>query len=80
MTDQQIHLRAAPSKEAVVRYLVGEPNATEDLITSFLERSVLIAMGIVVFGEKDNLIRNSIGASLAIELYLLWFYGKQIKR
>tara|TARA_R110002110_G_scaffold16339_1_gene71067 strand:+ start:1525 stop:1767 length:243 start_codon:yes stop_codon:yes gene_type:complete len=80
MTDQQIHLRAAPSKEAVVRYLVGEPNATTALIKSFIERSVLIGLGIHVFGEKDNIIRNSISASLAIEIYLLWYYGKQIKR
>jgi hypothetical protein len=77
MTDQEVQLRAAPSKEAIVRYLMGEPKASQAVLKSFLERSLLIGAGILVLGKSDHVIRNSLAASLAIELYLLRFYGRQ---
>ena len=80
MTDQEIQLRAAPSKEAVVRYLLNEPNSTQAVIKSLLERTVLIGAGMMLFGKKGSLLRNSFGASLAIELYLLVYYQAQLKK
>ena len=79
MTDQEVQLRAAPSKEAIVRYLMGEPKASQAVVQTFLARSLLIGMGILVLGNGDHVIRNSLAASLAIELYLIRFYGKQLR-
>ena len=73
-------LKAAPSKEAIVKFLTKQPNATEDLIRSFLERTALVAAGIIVLGKPRNVLQNSLAASIAIELYLLWFYNKQLKK
>ena len=75
----EVSLIAAPSKEAVVKYLLGKEGATFDVIRSFLERTILISAGISIFGNKDdNLLRNSLAASLSIEIYLLWYYRRQI--
>ena len=79
MTEQEIQLKAAPSKEAVVRYLMGDPNAKSALIKSFFERSILIGAGMLVLGKKGSLIQNSLAASFAIELYLLLYYRKQLR-
>ena len=79
MTDAEVHLKAAPSKEAVVRYLMGQENAAQAVIKSFVERTVLVGVGIALFGNRDHLVRNSLAASFAIEVYLLWYYNKQIK-
>jgi|DEB0MinimDraft_3_1074331.scaffolds.fasta_scaffold63223_2 hypothetical protein len=72
-------LKAAPSKEAVVRYLNGEEGAGFELVKTFVERTGLIAVGIYLLGDRNNLVRNSLSASLAIELYLLWYYSQQMK-
>mgnify|MGYP001272431525 CR=1 FL=1 len=80
MSDLDKKLRSAPSKEAVVKWLNKEPNANQALIKSFIERCFLIGGGIFILGKKDNIIRNSIAASTAIELYLLWYYNKQLKQ
>ena len=73
-------LKAAPSKEAVVKWLNKEPNANQALIKSFIERCFLIGGGIFLLGNRKNIIRNSIAGSTAIELYLLWYYNKQLKK
>ncbi len=80
MTDRELQLRAAPSKEAVVKYLLGQEGATQDLIKSFVERSFLIGLGMYVFGERENLMQNSIAGSFAIEVYLLIYYSNQLKK
>jgi len=72
-------LKAAPSKEAVVRYLNGEEGAGFELVKTFVERTGLIAVGIYLLGDRNNFMRNSLSASLAIELYLLWYYSQQMK-
>lgn len=72
-------LQSAPSKEAVVMWLNKEPNANQALIRSFVERCFLIGGGIFLLGNRKNIVRNSIAASTAIELYLLWYYNKQLK-
>ena len=72
-------LKAAPSKEAVVKFLNKEPNGGKEMISSFLLRSVLIVMGILAVGDSKNIVRNSLASSLAIQVYLLWFYNQQLK-
>ena len=79
MNNPDKKLRAAPSKEAVVKWLNKEPNANQALIKSFIERCFLIGGGIFLLGNRKNIIRNSIAGSTAIELYLLWYYNKQLK-
>ena len=73
-------LRAAPSKEAVVMWLNKEPNANQALIRSFVERCFLIGGGIFLLGNRKHIVRNSIAASTAIELYLMWYYNEQLKK
>lgn len=71
-------IKAAPSKEAIVRYLNKEPDAWKEVLKTFANRSILIALGIGILGNPKHIIKNSISASLAIELYLLWYYSKQL--
>lgn len=76
----QIKLRPAPSKEAIVKLLRNEPNGLRDVLLTLAGRSVLIAAGIRFFGEKDKLWKNSFAAALTIELYLLWHYSRQLEK
>lgn len=73
-------LKAAPSKEAIVRWLNKEPDANQALVRSFIERCFLIGGGIFLLGNRKHIIRNSIAASTAIELYLMWYYNEQLKK
>jgi len=74
-----MQLKPAPSKEAAVQFLYKTPGSTQTMVQSLLKRSILIGVGIAVFGDTQNLVRNSVGGSIVIELYLLWYYGQQIK-
>lgn len=80
MNDLDKKLRSAPSKEAVVMWLNKEPNANQALIRSFVERCFLIGGGIFLLGNRKHIVRNSIAASTAIELYLMWYYNEQLKK
>ena len=71
-------LKLAPSKEAVVRFLNKEPKSGEAVLKSFFMRSVLIGAGILALGDSKNIVRNSLASSMAIQVYLLWFYQKQL--
>ena len=73
-------LKAAPSKEAVVRWLNKEPDAGQAIVKSFIERCFLIGGGIFLLGNRKNIVRNAIAGSTAIELYLLWYYNEQLKK
>ena len=75
-----MELKAAPSKEAIVKFLRKEPNAFQEVIRTFVERAVLIGAGIAILGDRENLVRNSFAASLSIELYLLWYYSQQLEK
>ena len=79
MKDTTQFLKVAPSKEAAVRYLNNEPEAWKAVLKSLAERTALIGAGILVLGNRNHLIRNSVAASIAIEVYLLWYYNKQLK-
>ena len=72
-------LKVAPSKEAAIRFLNKEPDAWKDVLYSLGERTLLIAAGIGILGDRKNLVRNSIAGSIAIEVYLLWYYNEQLK-
>jgi len=80
MNDLDKKLKAAPSKEAIVRWLNKEPDANQALVRSFIERCFLIGGGIFLLGNRKHIIRNSIAASTAIELYLMWYYNEQLKK
>ena len=72
-------LKPAPSKEAIVQYLLDKPNATQAVIKSFLERTLLVGAGMLILGQKGNLLRNSLASSFAIELYLYLYYRNQLE-
>jgi len=72
-------LKAAPSKEAIVKFLNKEKNAIQDVVVTMGARSLLIAAGIALLGSRDHVIRNSIAGSVAIEAYLFWHYSQQMK-
>ena len=73
-------LKAAPSKEAIVKFLNKEENAIKDVLVTMGTRSLLIAAGIALLGNRDHIIRNSIAGSVAIEGYLFWYYSAQMKK
>ena len=75
-----MELKAAPSKEAVVRFLRKEPDSFQALLRTFVERTVLIGSGIALLGNKEDLVKNSLAASLSIEIYLLWYYSQQLEK
>jgi hypothetical protein len=72
-------IKVASSKEAAIRFLRGEPGALPKVLWSLVERTALIGAGIYVLGSRENLLKNSIAGSVAIEAYLLWYYGKQMR-
>ena len=47
------------------------------VVGSSLLRALLIAGGLYVVGERDHLIRNALGASAAIELFVLAWVAKK---
>lgn len=73
-------LKVASSKEAAIRLLNKEPGSLKDVLVSMGERTLLIGAGIAILGNRDNILRNSIAGSIAIEAYLLWYYSQQMKK
>ena len=73
-------IKVAPSKIAVVRYLQGEPEAWKEVGKTLAQRTVLIAGGIALLGKREYVLRNAFAGSLAIELYLLWYYKQQLEK
>ena len=67
-----------PSSDAAVTLVQGDiAPGVVGVVGSTLLRSVLIMGGLYAVGERKHLIRNSIGASVAIELFVLaWIVKK----
>ena len=75
-----MELRPAPSKEAAVLYVTGQPKGLQKVIGSMVKRTFLIGTGIALLGDREYIFRNSMAGSIAIELYLLWYYSNQLKK
>ena len=70
-----------PSQQAIVEfYQNGE---TENLVKTFLGRSLVIGSALFLFGKNENnksLVRNSLVASASIEAFLFYWYEMKHKK
>ena len=67
-----------PSSEAVVTLVRGDVGrGLVGVVGSSLLRAALIMGGLYVVGERDHLVRNALGASAAIELFVLGWVIKK---
>jgi hypothetical protein len=67
-----------PSSETAVTLVRGDVAAgLIGVIGSTLLRSVIIMGGLYVVGERAHLIRNALGASTAIELFVLAWVARK---
>ena len=63
-----------PSQQAVASWFAGEKGALLKIGKTFALRSVLIGSAIYVFGDRKNLVKNSLVASGSIEAFLIYWY------
>ena len=67
-----------PSSEAAVTLVRGDvARGLIGVVSSSLLRALLIAGGLYVVGEREHLVRDALGASAAIEAFVLaWVAAK----
>lgn len=66
-----------PSSECAFELVQGNWGALPQCVLTTLGRAVLIGAGMAVLGERQNLVRNSLGGALGIECFVLgWAYLK----
>jgi hypothetical protein len=67
-----------PSSAAACELVEGNLSAVPKVLLTTGLRAGLIAAGMYALGERQNLLRNSVGGALAIEAFVLaWAYFKQ---
>ena len=67
-----------PSSDAAVKLVRGDiASGLPGVIGTALLRGALIAGGLYVVGERTHLIRNALGASAAIEMFVLAWVAKK---
>lgn len=67
-----------PSSVAAQRLISGDLTAIPAVGGTTLMRAGLLAGGMLAFGERKNLLRNSIAGAIAIEAFVLgWTYYKR---
>lgn len=62
-----------PSGTAAKALVKGEPGALGPVIGYTLLRSVLIGAGLYAAGQRQQLVKSAVSASVAIELFVLWW-------
>lgn len=73
--DQCITLPSSDAAVALVRGDVGR--GLVGVVGSSLLRGLLIMGGLYAVGEREHLVRNALGASAAIELFVLAWVWKE---
>lgn len=67
-----------PSAESAAALVRNEPGAIGSVARDVALRGVLIGIGMAALGQRDHLIRNALGGSLAIEAFvLIWQWAKK---
>lgn len=70
---------ALPSGRAAFDLVHGDPKAAVPVVGYTLLRSLLIAGGLYVAGEREHLMRNAIAGAIGIEVYVLLWAALQPK-
>lgn len=72
-----------PSSTAVADLLQGKPGAITHVVLSTALRAALIAAGLYTIGgirDQRTLVRGSIGAALAIEVFVFFWVWQNMNR
>lgn len=70
-----------PSSDAALRLVRGEVGGLVGSIGSTLFRALLISGGLAAVGSRDHLVRDSLGAACAIELFVVgWVAAKNASK
>jgi hypothetical protein len=64
-----------PSQQAAADLLEGRPGAIGDVLATMLGRAVILGLGMYAAGERKHLVRNAVGATLAVEAFVLLYLG-----
>ncbi len=68
-----------PSASAAMNFWRGEPGAVWGIAKTAAQRAGIIGLGLAVVGERKNLVKYSVAASLAIEAWVLWEAKRQMQ-
>ena len=66
-----------PSSESVARLVSGDPLAIPLIARDLVTRAAMIGAGMYIAGQRENLVRNALAGSAAIESFvILWVFAK----
>lgn len=69
-----------PSYEAACDLYRGDEGAIWAVGLGLLSRAIIIGLGLYVAGERENLVRNALAGSIAVELFVLgWVWSTSPK-
>ena len=74
-TEPNAQCAALPSSNTAARVWDGDVAAIPAIFRDLAFRSLLIGTGMFLAGERDHVLRNAIGGSLAIEIFVLGWIG-----
>ena len=67
-----------PSIVAAEKFWKGEPGGVAAVLWSMVERAAIIAPTLYVLGERNRLVRYTLGITAAIEAVVLWQVKRQL--
>lgn len=71
---------ALPSASSALAFVQGQPGAWLPVAMHTAGRAGLIGIGLVLAGQKQNIVRSAIMGSLAIETFVLLWANVQVNR
>ncbi len=71
---------ALPSSDSALALVDGKEGALGKAILHTVGRTCLISIGMYAAGQRKNVIRSAVGASLAIEVFALIYFSSVRKQ
>lgn len=68
-----------PSSTAAADFLDGKPGGLASVVTSTALRAGLIAVGLLVVGQRKGVVKGAIGGAIAIEAFVLTYIAANRK-
>lgn len=69
-----------PSVLAAEKFLNNEPGGLRDVVMSMLGRASIIAVGLLVVGERRKVVKYALAGAAAIETFVLFQVKAQLDR
>jgi hypothetical protein len=66
--------RALPSSTSALKLSDGDMNAIPEALVHMAGRALLISAGLYAVGQRSNLVKLSVGAALAIEIFAVAYF------